>query len=183
MSEFVAEETVAGETVTTPSGPTQEPDPSLSPASEAAANAPAPVDGTGDAGAAEAGAQPDVDVEKMKYMVVNKDTGEVYSILDLDQHINVQTYSMFPTRDELHSRLAQPESRDSDDESTHRRKSRRCILEVGMKAKGSHPCDVGSDAVQPWGLGLRPSRPGCSGAREGTAIGWSRSRGWSASRQ
>jgi len=59
-----------------------------------------------------------VDPEEKKYWVVDKDTGQVFRITDLDQHMNINQYSLFPTRDELQAMKshAAESAKDSDDE-------------------------------------------------------------------
>ena len=61
----------------------------------------------------------EADVDKLRYQVVDKDTGQVFRIDEMEQHINLQAYTLFPSRDELAQKLATTgqASADSDDES------------------------------------------------------------------
>ncbi len=65
-------------------------------------------------------AEPD-NLDELRFRVVDKDTGQVFRIDEIDQHINQAAYTLIPSRDELAQRLAvTPGGRrddDSDDES------------------------------------------------------------------
>ncbi|GAB5034040.1 wd40-repeat protein [Nannochloropsis oceanica] len=63
-----------------------------------------------------------INVEQLRFQVVDKDTGQVFRIDEMEQHININAYTLFPSRDELAQRLASSTAgqggEDSDDEST-----------------------------------------------------------------
>ncbi len=63
-----------------------------------------------------------INVEQLRFQVVDKDTGQVFRIDEMEQHININAYTLFPSRDELAQRLASSTAGqgggDSDDEST-----------------------------------------------------------------
>lgn len=60
-----------------------------------------------------------MNVEQLRFQVVDKDTGQVFRIDEMEQHININAYTLFPSRDELAQRLASStgQAGDSDDES------------------------------------------------------------------
>ncbi len=60
-----------------------------------------------------------MNIEQMRFQVVDKDTGQVFRIDEMEQHINLNAYTLFPSRDELAQRLATGASQaDSDDEAS-----------------------------------------------------------------
>ena len=75
-------------------------------------------------------AEPD-NLDELRFRVVDKDTGQVFRIDEIDQHINQAAYTLIPSRDELAQRLAStPSGRkddDSDDESASPRGTSKCL--------------------------------------------------------
>lgn len=76
-------------------------------------------------------------LDELRFRVVDKDTGQVFRIDEIDQHINQAAYTLIPSRDELAQRLATPSGRkndDSDDESASPRGA--CVLRACTEGVG-----------------------------------------------
>jgi hypothetical protein len=60
-----------------------------------------------------------MNIEQMRFQVVDKDTGQIFRIDEMEQHININAYTLFPSRDELAQKLASSavQAGDSDDET------------------------------------------------------------------
>ena len=78
-----------------------------------------PTSSTGGTGSGPAQEEEEpLNIEQMRFQVVDKDTGQVFRIDEMEQHINLNAYTLFPSRDELAQRLATGSSQaDSDDET------------------------------------------------------------------
>lgn len=56
-------------------------------------------------------------LDELRFRVVDKDTGQVFRIDEIDQHINQAAYTLIPSRDELAQRLSSTPGGRKDDDS------------------------------------------------------------------